>query len=90
MSEKLNTVEDFDVEKVLDEQISPLMKQVLEICKEHKIPMVSSFCYRSNGDGLDFSTSLIIPKTRYVKELVSAGKLIKEGFLAFEVTRSDR
>lgn len=30
-------------EKIYDEQISPLMKQIIEICKEHKIPLFSIF-----------------------------------------------
>ena len=30
-------------EKIYDEQISPLLKQVIEICKEHKIPMIANF-----------------------------------------------
>jgi hypothetical protein len=28
-----------NMEKIYDEQISPLMQQIIDICKEHKIPM---------------------------------------------------
>jgi len=86
----MKKVEDFDVEKVLDEQISPLMKQLLDICKEHKIPMVASFAYRSNAAGIDFSSSLIIPEERQVRELISASQLIREGFIAFAIARSGK
>ncbi len=30
-------------ERIYDEKIAPLMSQILEICKEHKIGVVSSF-----------------------------------------------
>ncbi|KWI50698.1 hypothetical protein WT72_24320 [Burkholderia pseudomultivorans] len=30
-------------EQIYDEQISPLMAQIIAVCKEHKIPVVASF-----------------------------------------------
>jgi hypothetical protein len=36
-------------EEVYDREISPLMKRILDICKQHKIPMVASFQY-TDGD----------------------------------------
>lgn len=38
-------MEVFDKEHVYDSQISPLMTQIIEICKEHSIPMIASFTY---------------------------------------------
>lgn len=38
----------FDVEKILDEEIAPLMDQVHELCKLAQIPMLASFCYKYN------------------------------------------
>ena len=32
-----------DKEKIYDEQISPLMRQIIEVCKEHKIPLFANF-----------------------------------------------
>lgn len=40
----------YDSEKVYDEQISPLMTQIIAICREHRIPMVASFIYENNVD----------------------------------------
>ncbi|WP_175806908.1 hypothetical protein [Burkholderia cenocepacia] len=37
-------------EQIYDEQISPLMTQVIAICKEHKIPIVASFFTPSDND----------------------------------------
>jgi hypothetical protein len=34
-----------NLEKVYDEQISPLMKQIIDICKENKMPMFAEFQY---------------------------------------------
>lgn len=34
-----------DNETVHDEKISPLMRQIIAICKEHGIPVLASFLY---------------------------------------------
>lgn len=45
----------YDKEDIYDEQISPLMAQIISICKEHKIPMCATFQYSDdegdNGPG---------------------------------------
>lgn len=35
-------------EKIYDEQISPLMKQIIEICKTNEIPVFAEFQFGSN------------------------------------------
>ena len=37
-------------EEIYDEQISPLIAQILAICKEHKVPMVAQFGIPTDGD----------------------------------------
>lgn len=37
----------FNLESVYDEQISPLMKQIIEICNQHKMPMICSFAFEN-------------------------------------------
>ncbi|MEK4451616.1 hypothetical protein [Paenibacillus sp. FSL L8-0506] len=37
----------YDKESVYDEKIAPLMKLIIEVCKEEEIPMVSSFYIQS-------------------------------------------
>jgi hypothetical protein len=39
-----------DSEAVYDEQISPLMTQIIAICKRHRIPMLASFQYSGELD----------------------------------------
>lgn len=34
---------EWDLEQIYDEQISPLMKQIFDICEAHKMPMLASF-----------------------------------------------
>ena len=41
-------------EKIYDEKIAPLMTQIIEICKEHKLPMFATFQY----DKYDFCTTV--------------------------------
>lgn len=36
-------------EAVYDEQIAPLMTQIIAICKEHGIPMAATFEYEPEG-----------------------------------------
>ena len=39
-----------DKEKIYDDQINPLMAQIIAICHEHKIAMFSSFKIPKEGD----------------------------------------
>jgi len=44
----------FDKEDIYDNEISPLMGEIIAICKENNIPMVASFAYENceeNGVG---------------------------------------
>ena len=50
-----------DNEDVYDNQISPLMAQIIAICKEHEIPMVAMFQYASEVDGCPGHCSTTIP-----------------------------
>jgi hypothetical protein len=43
-------MKEFDLEQVYDEQIQPLITQIIAICKEHKIPMGATFCFRNSED----------------------------------------
>lgn len=37
-------------EQIYDEQVNPLMQQIIAICKEHGIPMMASFQLESYDD----------------------------------------
>lgn len=39
----MSDCEDYDLEQVYDEQISPLMVRIIAICMEHRLPMVAEF-----------------------------------------------
>jgi hypothetical protein len=41
----------YDAEDVYDEQIAPLMAQIIKICQDNQIPMIASFAYASDEDG---------------------------------------
>lgn len=48
-------MEFYNCEKVYDEEISPLVKKINDICKKHRIPAFMSFKYEMDedkGDGL--------------------------------------
>lgn len=69
----------YDLEKVYDEQISPLMTKIIEICQEHRIPMVASFQYaNSETEGPAFCTTIMVggPNTQEVR-YPAASNLLK-------------
>lgn len=58
MSEKEKPI--YDLESVYDKQISPLMAQVIAICKEHRMPMLATFQYqRTEERGEGFCTTML-------------------------------
>lgn len=40
-------MEIYDLEHIYDEQISPLMQQIIAICKESNMPMIASFAFEN-------------------------------------------
>ncbi|MGW5954924.1 hypothetical protein [Bacillus mycoides] len=64
----------YDKEKIYDEEIAPLMQQILEICKREELPMVAQF-YHAEESPYDeesvtplYCTSIIIPGDRNDEE----------------------
>lgn len=56
--------EGYDKDSLYDEKISPLMKQVIDICKEEGIPMLAQFYIRSadvDPDGEDLYCTTTLP-----------------------------
>jgi len=52
-------MEQWTKEDVYDEQIAPLMAQIIAICKEHRIPLVAQFNYAADDEGPSFCTTII-------------------------------
>jgi hypothetical protein len=50
-----------DMEKVYDEKIDPLMKQIIALCKEHKIPIIACFQLDFTDDPLFCTTYITQP-----------------------------
>lgn len=81
MDSQENTSPAFDLEAVYDAEISPLMKRIIEICKEHELPMVASFCYRSDGDGANDASNTCLPfGDRQPERLKHATKAVYGGY----------
>ncbi len=81
----------YNEEKIYDTQISPLMQQIIDICKEHGIPMIASFTYENcEENGAGRCTTLInnIPH-RPDDANQKAANIIKKGgheTMAFAIT----
>jgi hypothetical protein len=51
----------YDLEQVYDDEISPLMAKIIEICKKHSMPMVASFQYQNVPDqGPGWCTTILV------------------------------
>lgn len=64
-------------EAIYDSQIAPLMAQIIEICKEHKIAMVASYAVpNEHDDGLHCTTVLLEESHEPSQELLNASRAI--------------
>jgi len=72
----------FDLEKVYDEEIFPLMEKIVRVCKDNHLPMFASFLYRSDPEGIDdgedryCTTSLHYDDHRQSEELAKAQAIL--------------
>lgn len=73
----------FDKEKVYDEQIFPLMSKILDICKEHEMPIFASVCYRNDPSKEEHSSvctsHLAGPGKWMLPEYAQCWKVVVEG-----------
>lgn len=74
-----------DNEAIYDEQIAPLMAQILDICKAHGIPMVAAFEFAPE----DLCASFILPHGA-ASELKQAARIVasKPSLMAFTITKA--
>lgn len=79
-------------ETTYDSEISPLMSQIIEICKRHKIAMLADFCLDDNEDGeaLKCTTALLDESHDPEPEQLEAIRVLyKQPLLvAFTITRN--
>lgn len=88
------SIENFDLENIYDEMISPLMSQIVEICKENKMPMVASFAFRkTDEDGLGTCTTVLnANENRIIPEFTESVRIIqkKSAFIAMTIIKGLR
>lgn len=77
-------------EQVYDEDIFPLMKRIIEICQEHKIPMIAHYAIPTPKDKhLVVTTSLLSDEflapisKQHRNDLLAALSILKDGFIAY-------
>ncbi|PFV35706.1 hypothetical protein [Bacillus thuringiensis] len=79
----------YDKENIYDEQIAPLLQQILDICKKEEIPMVAQFYLAEESPYVEevkplYSSSVIIPKShnsdkKGIQHLKSINQIMKYG-----------
>ena len=84
-------------EDIYDEQISPLMVQIISICKEHDIPLVADFQIDNDRSTVDpndtfHCTTLLVPKDASPKthELKRAASPQQGEVLAITITSTPK
>lgn len=69
----------FDLEAVYDAEIAPLMAQIIEVCKTHKLPMFATFLYandpESEEDGV-CTTNLMFGERPIPEKLFTLARII--------------
>lgn len=70
--------QNYDLEKVFDEMIHPLLKTVVNICKEYSIPMVTTFQYKNTESQIMLCTSIVVPPKRTCEKIQNAVKTLLE------------
>lgn len=84
----MSNIEIYNLESVYDEKISPLMQQIIAICKEHNMPMVASFAYENSEEkGRGCCTTTLTFEGRRIQEFAEATSIIRGNslFSAFTV-----
>ena len=85
----------FDLESVYDEKVSPLMAQIIDICKEHDLPFIAEFLYKNDEeDGEQLCTSAHLPdkqrgKSEHMEQLWQIVKPRRSSALTMTVTKAD-
>ena len=74
----------FDLEAVYDSEISPLMRQVIAICKRVNMPMLATFCYgrgrdADDPDKTDYCTTVLPRGSWQSPEIMEARRIIYSG-----------
>ena len=70
-------------ENIYDEEIAPLMNQILRICREHKIAMIAQFATPTESDkGLVCTSALL-------RDIYEPNKWMIKAFEILELMRSD-
>ncbi len=65
-------------EQIYDEQISPLMAEIIAVCKEHKIAFVASFAVPNDEDSdLRCTTALIESREESTEDVEDFRKAVK-------------
>lgn len=84
-----------ELERVYDDQISPLMTQIIAICKEHKMPMLADFWIGFDEEveeDLKCTTALLSDGFNPPENMLKALRILRTPptFMAFTVTTSPK
>lgn len=83
------SAEEFDLEAIYDEKVYPLMAQIIEVCKENRLPVFTTFLYGRRGDKCDYC-STFLSFNRASDEMEACRSMIQSGLVAMAVSRRNK
>lgn len=85
--------EPFDKEAIYDEQVAPLVTQIIKICQANDIPLVFSACYSWNEEeGFGLCSTLLPAKEWQVESFDEIGRILmrRPFMMAVTMVRGER
>lgn len=80
-------------ERAYDELIAPLMTQIIEVCKDHDIPVASQFELDAGDDGEPIYCTTLITKPEHSEHIRQIGRDMRPKrpqLFAFTITREGK
>ena len=82
----MTEMSDYDLEQVYDDQIAPLMAQIISICKEYELPMLASFQYKNDSENGDYCSTYLEYEGRISDVLKQCRNIIYKKTQIYSVT----
>lgn len=73
-----NKLEVYDLSDVYEQQVKPLIKQLFDICDEHKLPFLIGCCYKGDGEGVHYTNSVTVKAERVPLNFYAAARILEE------------
>lgn len=71
----------FDKENVYDEQIAPLMEQIIAICNENGLSMFASYCIKNDEENGELYCTTCLPGDCQPDKFKDLYRMLQQGYV---------